>query len=528
MNTQILRYIKSIIEDDYLMEVLYFCLRRTMSKNKYTLKHTSVITISNKFVEESVSININQRFSTQADSFALLLSVRALMIDKQLLKYCEGDNLLFTAVAPGKYGWIDYISYLLQCLGDPEFKKLYALLKKIHRGDELTTDDMDSFIADTVMPEFRNLQNYYKDLAKQRTGVTGEVICNNAFVNDERLTDFDVKSCVAYIGNTAFSYCPNLRIIRFAGPSTLFGKFPIIECRNLECIIVPEGSEDYYKKALPYYERIIVSKEPQIHELEVIAKDILTSPQEEYLENGISHNSGVKSSEESNLIVCQEKESSAQPPIAISIEVSDLNNPKCSGGEPEIEIRTLKNVFDKKVTSYKYFWMMAILTLLREKGMLAISFKDLVVRMSSEAWPIVLNLQLDFGSSDMLHKYLSDVMSKLGLQPTSSRNTVESLMKTKYDKVQKCIAPLLKNVPYRFLSPWIKYVSDADVIEKSHSREYNGLYAIEKDCIVIDEDWYDYLMINYDEVTKFVRDSLLIYLKQHNSPMALLKFMSAK
>ena len=51
----------------------------------------------------------------------------------------------------------------------------------------------------------------------------------------------------------------------------------------------------------------------------------------------------------------------------------------------------------------------------------------------------------------------------------------------------------MKNVPYRFLSPWIKYTTDEDVITKSCSKHFTGPYAIHSDNIVFDEDWWEYI-----------------------------------
>ena len=44
----------------------------------------------------------------------------------------------------------------------------------------------------------------------------------------------------------------------------------------------------------------------------------------------------------------------------------------------------------------------------------------------------------------------------------ATSNVVENHIKMHYDSkgVDKLLSPLLKNVPYRFLSPWVKYTTD--------------------------------------------------------------------
>ena len=43
-------------------------------------------------------------------------------------------------------------------------------------------------------------------------------------------------------------------------------------------------------------------------------------------------------------------------------------------------------------------------------------------------------------------------------------------------------------------------VSTEDVVEKSNLKSYRAPYALQKSMIILDEDWYDYLMENYDNV----------------------------
>ena len=261
MTTQMLKYIKSIIDDEYAMDVLYYSIRKTIADNDFTLKGVTAIKISSKFTESPVVININHRFTKQAEAFSLLLSVKALIHDKTLIKYCGGDMLLFEEYPTHKFRWITYTTIILNCMKDDEFSDIFSLLKNAYSYDGLSNEDKEYFVESTTIPEFRNLPNYYREVAKNKRGVTSEVICNNAFVSEDDLKDYIVTEEIAYIGNTAFSYCKNLTTITFKRKDILFGKFPIIECESLKSIIVPAGSEEYYKNAIPFYKNIIFSEE---------------------------------------------------------------------------------------------------------------------------------------------------------------------------------------------------------------------------------------------------------------------------
>ena len=83
---------------------------------------------------------------------------------------------------------------------------------------------------------------------------------------------------------------------------------------------------------------------------------------------------------------------------------------------------------------------------------------------------------------------------------------------------------MLKNVPYRFLSPWVKYTTDQEVIAASNEKNFTGMYALLDDRILLNEDWWDYIQDHYNELCRFATQSFLDYAKQYNDAMKLLKF----
>ena len=105
---------------------------------------------------------------------------------------------------------------------------------------------------------------------------------------------------------------------------------------------------------------------------------------------------------------------------------------------------------------------------------------------------------------------------------------MENYLKQHYSSqgVDKILSPLMKNVPYRFLSPWIKYTTDAEVIEKSCAKSFNGLYAIHSKHIVLDEEWWDYIDAHYLEICDFAMRSFIAYAKKYNNDMKLVKLMT--
>ena len=210
-------------------------------------------------------------------------------------------------------------------------------------------------------------------------------------------------------------------------------------------------------------------------------------------------------------------------------EISDAENEEVKKPSVPIDPNMLEKIFEKKATSYKYFWFMAIISLAKEKNSLTISYKDILIRMAAMAWPIVFEYDIDLGNGDMIPKYLREIVKETTLSEQFPSKVVEAYMTVYYESegIDKILEPLLKNVPYRLLSPWIRYTTDEEVIEKSNSGDYACLYALREDCLILNEEWWDYIKSRYTKICNSCERSFITYIqprnKQHNK---LTKFMS--
>lgn len=193
-----------------------------------------------------------------------------------------------------------------------------------------------------------------------------------------------------------------------------------------------------------------------------------------------------------------------------------------------IDPKMLDKIFEKKATSYKYFWFMAIISLAKERESLEISYKDIVIRMAALAWPIVFDYRIDLGMTDMLSKYLKDIMWRTPFLERSTSKTIEAYLSQHYDSkgIKIILEPLLKNVPYRLLSPWIPYTTNEEVVEKSNNKKYACLYALHDDKIVLNKEWWEYIRTHYSNICDSTERSFVMYLRPKNDHKRLAKFMA--
>lgn len=179
------------------------------------------------------------------------------------------------------------------------------------------------------------------------------------------------------------------------------------------------------------------------------------------------------------------------------------------------DIQKLRKVFDSKATSYKYFWFLSILQLYLEKNQVEISFKNIIAKMIANAWKYHFTKNAVFPKIDQIPKYIDVLLVKFILDDSSEKEEVENTIIYYYERanLDHLLLPLIKNVPYRFLSPWIPFTSNDEVITKSKDEAQKCLYSLHEDYISINPIWSDYLQQNYDELIRFAEKELCSFLK---------------
>lgn len=461
-NISIHKFVSENYDNKYALKVLYYKIRNTFSLNKLSLKTCYSIKLQDKRFEESFDVFLDKANQSVRDTIALMMSLKALIINTRYIEDWDKKSGIFRPFLDNRFEWVRITSVLVDCIDDDEFYNLFTMLERANNRESFNDDDVQKFESFNVTPDEIEILDYWMYIAKSQKGEYGEVICNNAFVANADFEEYVVNKDIAYIGDTAFCYCSKLKRLIFKREDTQFGKFPIIECPLLDYIIVPDSTEEYYKEQLPYYEDIIFSESSYL--------ELITSQ--------------VKEDEDS------------------------------SGNHFE----KIANVFDKVSSSYKYFWFAALLEIVKKEGYTFIPFRLMVTKMASLAWPLCFRYGLDLGGGNAFRRFLEDAKKEVHLDDYSNSYEVYNTLYFNYEStgIESALSPLLKNVPYRFISPWIPFTTQEEVIEKSNDINYGSPYTIFSNNIAIDDSWENFFKNNYDIIKKFIHTMLRNYLLKYN------------
>lgn len=181
-----------------------------------------------------------------------------------------------------------------------------------------------------------------------------------------------------------------------------------------------------------------------------------------------------------------------------------------------LNISTLSQIFDNTTATYKFYWFVAMLDIVVKERKTRISFWEIIASMIAESWYPIHYFKLSFGKSDSLFEYSLQIQKDLQISIELDKDKIKGQLLNNLENTKKYLRIFTKNVPYRFLSPWIKYTYDDDVIVKSQSFTNNCLYSIYNEEIEINPIWIDYLTENYVILRDFAFWNLTEFLQKRN------------
>ena len=185
-----------------------------------------------------------------------------------------------------------------------------------------------------------------------------------------------------------------------------------------------------------------------------------------------------------------------------------------------ISTRLLAQVFNSTSATYKFYWFISILEIYTNRQDRRIRFDEILTRMIANAWYPIHYFRLSFGMQDKLSENIKEIQAITNIPIDVDKETLQKLLLSSTDqRVWKLINNFSLQVPYRFLSPWISYSSDKDVIDQSANYSNDCLYSIETNAekaIVLNEKWCEYLLFNHRILHDFCYWNLTMYLQLKN------------
>ena len=182
----------------------------------------------------------------------------------------------------------------------------------------------------------------------------------------------------------------------------------------------------------------------------------------------------------------------------------------------KLPIPTLAGIFSNTTATYKFYWFVALLDIVVKERKTRISFWEIIAGIVAESWYPIHYFKLSFGKSDSLFVKSFEIQKEFQISIESDKNKVKKQLLDNLGETKKFLKVFTLNVPYRFLSSWIKYTYDEDVVAKSQRFENDCLYAIYGDEIVINDNWVEYLTEHYTILRDFAFWNLTEFLQKRN------------
>ena len=184
----------------------------------------------------------------------------------------------------------------------------------------------------------------------------------------------------------------------------------------------------------------------------------------------------------------------------------------------KLPISRLSSVFNNTTATYKFYWFVALIDVVVKERKTSISFWEIIAGMVAESWYPIHYFKLSFGKSDSLYVQSLALQQKLNIPIDADKRKIKQTLIDNIgnNQTRNLLRVFTLNVPYRFLSPWIKYTSDSDVVARSKRFENNCLYAISGETVELNPVWIEYLTEHYSILRDFAFWNLAVFLQKRN------------
>lgn len=182
----------------------------------------------------------------------------------------------------------------------------------------------------------------------------------------------------------------------------------------------------------------------------------------------------------------------------------------------KVSVSKLSSCFRNTSATYKFYWLLAIIESI-EAGKEVIPKNELFARMIANAWYTVNYFHISFGKQDKLQQAIEKLKEIEALDVDASSVIVfQKLIQSTNKKTIAELSHFDRNVPFKFLSPWLGSHNEKIMYERSQEKHFCHPYSLNKESIKIQHYWLNYFK-QYSGVLKdFCYWNLSLYLQSKN------------
>jgi hypothetical protein len=184
--------------------------------------------------------------------------------------------------------------------------------------------------------------------------------------------------------------------------------------------------------------------------------------------------------------------------------------------DEQISVTKLASIFNNTVATYKFYWFLSLVEA-AEKGSKEINKRELFARMIGLSWYTIHYFHISFGKQDLLQQASNKIRVIQSIEIDERKEIILTrILETADPVTEKLLDHFDKNVPHKFLSPWLGSGQRSEVYRLSQSTREDPPYALYNDKIVIYPHWYQYIIRNSAILKNFCYWNLALFLQARN------------
>lgn len=188
----------------------------------------------------------------------------------------------------------------------------------------------------------------------------------------------------------------------------------------------------------------------------------------------------------------------------------------------------LLSIFNHTTNSYKFYWWLSIIELIKDNKAREFYFDDIVINLIANIWYPVNYFKLSFGKQDQLSKHVASIKNEFNLNDDIKKSVLIKFLKNNNNNklLIKIINDITRYVPYRFLRSFYSQetrglndalVNDKIIMLQDIKHEIPYKINVLKKKIKFSKKNIDWILENYLLLYSFTQYELLKYLEKHNS-----------